>query len=218
LDGKVKKKLSIDRGVNSANFSPDFKYFILNNSASNSPLKVSLYRSSNAQLVKVLEDNADLRARLTGYNISPKEFTVIKTADGVELNSWMIKPANFDPNKKYPLLMFVYGGPGSQQVLNQYDGANFYWYQILAQKGYIVACVDNRGTGGRGSEFKKCTYLNLGKLEVRDQIEAANILVNFHLLMPLVLVFKDGRMVVLWHQIVYFKVLTFSKLLLLLLL
>lgn len=173
LDGKVKKKLSIDRGVNSANFSPDFKYFILNNSASNSPLKVSLYRSSNAQLVKVLEDNADLRARLTGYTISPKEFTVIKTADGVELNSWIIKPANFDPNKKYPLLMFVYGGPGSQQVLNQYDGANFYWYQILAQKGYIVACVDNRGTGGRGSEFKKCTYLNLGKLEVRDQIESA---------------------------------------------
>jgi dipeptidyl-peptidase-4 len=165
----------------------------------------------------VLEDNADLRARLTGYNISPKEFTVIKTADGVELNSWMIKPTNFDPNKKYPLLMFVYG-PGSQQVLNQYDGANFYWYQILAQKGYIVACVDNRGTGGRGSEFKKCTYLNLGKLEVHDQIEAANILVNFHLSMPLVLVFKDGRMVVLWHQIVYFKVLTFSRLLLLLLL
>lgn len=173
LDGKVKKKLSVDRGVNSANFSPDFKYFILNNSASNSPLKVSLYRSANAQLVKVLEDNADLRARLSGYTISPKEFTVIKTADGVELNSWMIKPANFDPNKKYPLLMFVYGGPGSQQVLNQYDGANFYWYQILAQKGYIVACVDNRGTGGRGSEFKKCTYLNLGKLEVRDQIESA---------------------------------------------
>ncbi len=173
LDGKVKKKLSIDRGVNSANFSPDFKYFILNNTASNSPLKVSLYRSANAQLVKVLEDNADLRARLTGYNISPKEFTVIKTAEGVELNSWMIKPANFDPNKKYPLLMFVYGGPGSQQVLNQYDGANFFWYQILAQKGYIIACVDNRGTGGRGSEFKKCTYLNLGKLEVHDQIEAA---------------------------------------------
>lgn len=173
LDGKVKKKLSVERGMNTANFSPDFKYFILNNSASNIPLKVSLYRSGNAQLIKVLEDNADLRARLTGYNISPKEFTVIKTADGVELNSWMIKPANFDPNKKYPLLMFVYGGPGSQQVLNQYDGANFYWYQILAQKGYIVACVDNRGTGGRGSEFKKCTYLNLGKLEVHDQIEAA---------------------------------------------
>ncbi|PAC27668.1 S9 family peptidase [Flectobacillus sp. BAB-3569] len=173
LDGKVKKKLSAERGMNSANFSPDFKYFILNNSASNSPLKVSLYRSANTQLIKVLEDNADLRARLTGYNISPKEFTVIKTADGVELNSWMIKPTNFDPNKKYPLLMFVYGGPGSQQVLNQYDGANFYWYQILAQKGYIVACVDNRGTGGRGSEFKKCTYLNLGKLEVHDQIEAA---------------------------------------------
>jgi dipeptidyl-peptidase-4 len=173
LDGKVKKKLSAERGMNSANFSPDFKYFILNNSASNSPLKVSLYRSANTQLIKVLEDNADLRARLTGYNISPKEFTVIKTADGVELNSWMIKPTNFDPNKKYPLLMFVYGAPGSQQVLNQYDGANFYWYQILAQKGYIVACVDNRGTGGRGSEFKKCTYLNLGKLEVHDQIEAA---------------------------------------------
>jgi dipeptidyl-peptidase-4 len=116
LDGKVKKKLSAERGMNSANFSPDFKYFILNNSASNSPLKVSLYRSANTQLIKVLEDNADLRARLTGYNISPKEFTVIKTADGVELNSWMIKPTNFDPNKKYPLLMFVYGG----QVASKY--------------------------------------------------------------------------------------------------
>ncbi len=178
LDGKTKRKLSVDRGVNAANFSPDFKYYILKNSASNSPLKVSLHRATTGQLVKVLEENTDLKKRLADYNIAPKEFTTIKTADGVELNTWMIKPTNFDPAKKYPLLMFVYGGPGSQQVMNQYDGTNFYWYQHLAQKGYIVACVDNRGTGGRGAEFKKCTYLNLGKLEVRDQIESAKYFGN----------------------------------------
>lgn len=173
LDGKLKKQLTNEKGMNSANFSKDFKYYILQNSTASTPLKVSLHKAPTGQLVKILEDNAALSKKMEEYNISPKEFMTIKTSENIELNAWMIKPTDFDPKKKYPVFMFLYGGPGSQQVLNQFDGSNFMWFQHLAQKGYIVACVDNRGTGGKGAEFKKCTYLNLGKLEVKDQIEAA---------------------------------------------
>ncbi len=173
LDGKLKKQLTSAKGMNSANFSKDFKFYILQNTASDSPLKVSLHKAPTGQLVKVLEDNAALRKKLEDYNIAPKEFMTIKTSENIELNAWMIKPTDFDPKKKYPVFMFLYGGPGSQQVLNQFDASNGMWFQHLAQKGYIVACVDNRGTGGKGADFKKCTYLNLGKLEVKDQIEAA---------------------------------------------
>ncbi len=173
LDGKMKNQLTTEKGMNSANFSKDFKYYILQNSTANTPLKVSLHKAPTGQLVKVLEDNAALSKKMEEYNIAPKEFMTIKTSENVELNAWMIKPTDFDPKKKYPVFMFLYGGPGSQQVLNQFDGSNFMWFQHLAQKGYIVACVDNRGTGGKGADFKKSTYLNLGKLEVKDQIEAA---------------------------------------------
>lgn len=173
LDGKMKKPLTTEKGMNSANFSKDFKYYILQNSTASTPLKVSLHKVPTGQLVKVLEDNAALSKKMEEYNIAPKEFMTIKTSENIELNAWMIKPTDFDPKKKYPIFMFLYGGPGSQQVLNQFDGSNFMWFQHLAQKGYIVACVDNRGTGGKGADFKKCTYLNLGKLEVKDQIEAA---------------------------------------------
>ncbi|MEA5461822.1 S9 family peptidase [Arcicella sp. LKC2W] len=173
LDGKLKKQLTTEKGMNSANFSKDFKYYILQNSSANSPLKVSLYKAPMGQLVKVLEENLALRKKLEEYNIAPKEFMTIKTSENIELNAWMIKPTDFDPKKKYPVFMFLYGGPGSQQVLNQFDNGNFMWFQHLAQKGYIVACVDNRGTGGKGADFKKVTYLNLGKLEVKDQIESA---------------------------------------------
>ena len=173
LDGKLKKQLTSEKGMNSANFSKDFKYYILQNTASDSPLKVSLHKAPTGELVKVLEDNATLRKKLEDYNIAPKEFMTIKTSENIELNAWMIKPTDFDPTRKYPVFMFLYGGPGSQQVLNNFDAANGMWFQHLAQKGYIVACVDNRGTGGKGADFKKSTYLNLGKLEVKDQIEAA---------------------------------------------
>ena len=173
LEGKLKKQLTNEKGMNSASFSKDFKYYILQNSTASTPLKVSLHKAPTGQLVKVLEDNAVLSKKLDEYNIASKEFMTIKTSENIELNAWMIKPTDFDPKKKYPVFMFLYGGPGSQQVLNQFDGSNFMWFQHLAQKGYIVACVDNRGTGGKGADFKKSTYLNLGKLEVKDQIEAA---------------------------------------------
>ncbi|MEA5425590.1 S9 family peptidase [Arcicella lustrica] len=173
LEGKLKKQLSQEHGMNTASFSNDFKYYILQHSAYNSPLKVSLHKAPSGQLVKVLEDNAALRKTLETFDIAKKEFMTIRTSENIELNAWMIKPTDFDPKKKYPVFMFLYGGPGSQEVLNEFDSFNTFWYQHLVQKGYIVACVDNRGTGGKGADFKKCTYLNLGKLEVKDQIEAA---------------------------------------------
>ena len=108
-----------------------------------------------------------------------REFFTIKTEKGVELNAWMIKPKDFDPNKKYPLLMYQYSGPGSQEVMNSWYDMNGQWYLALAQKGYIVACVDGRGTGGKGAAFKKQTYLNLGKMEVEDQIDAAKVFAGY---------------------------------------
>lgn len=104
-----------------------------------------------------------------------KEFFVLKTAEGNELNAWILKPADFDPSRKYPLLMFQYSGPGSQQVNNDWNSADDYWFQSLAQQGYLVACVDGRGTGFKGAAFKKCTQKELGKYEVEDQIAAAKV-------------------------------------------
>jgi dipeptidyl-peptidase-4 len=123
-------------------------------------------------MLKVIKDNADLKEKLAEYKMTPKEFTTINI-NGNYLNMWMIKPANFDENKKYPLLMFQYSGPGSQQVGNKWNGTNDYWHNMLAQKGMIVVCVDGRGTGLKGRDFKKVTQKELGKYEVEDQIAAA---------------------------------------------
>lgn len=125
-------------------------------------------------MIRSLEDNADFIEMQKGLNIGSIDFSEIEVENGVSLNSYMIKPKNFDASKKYPLLMFVYGGPGSQQVKNGWLWTNYWWHQYLANEmGYIVACVDNRGTGARGSEFKKMTYQQLGKYETEDQIAAA---------------------------------------------
>jgi dipeptidyl-peptidase-4 len=121
----------------------------------------------------VLEDNASLREKLTKLNLPSKEFLQVKGADGTLLNAWMIKPANFDPNKKYPVYFTIYCGPGSNTVLNKWDGANYMYHQLLAEKGYIVFSVDPRGTMYRGAAFKKSTYLQLGKLETEDLIAVA---------------------------------------------
>ena len=172
LNGNGKRKISTVSGTNSASFSSDFSYYILSNSNSKSPLFVSLH-GNNGKLIRVLEDNAKAKARIAEYQLSPTEFFSFTTSEGVSLNGYMIKPANFDPNKKYPVFMYVYGGPGSQNVADSWGSGRNMWFNYLAQKGYIVACVDNRGTGARGAEFKKMTYLNLGKYETIDQIEAA---------------------------------------------
>lgn len=171
LDGSNKKLLSNEAGTNSASFSDNLNYFINTHSTSEVPPVYSLY-SAEGKMLKVIKDNADLKSKIAEYKMSPKEFSTINI-NGNELNMWMIKPANFDENKEYPLLMFQYSGPGSQQVANRWNGSNDYWHQMLAQEGMIIACVDGRGTGLKGSDFKKVTYKELGKFEVEDQISAA---------------------------------------------
>lgn len=173
LDGSGKKKLSQKRGTNNATFSNGFKYYLNSHSDANTPYYVSLH-SADGKQIRVLEDNAQLNKTLSDYNTSKKEFFSFKTSEGVELNGWMIKPSNFDATKKYPVFMTVYGGPGHNTVNNAWEAQNYMWHQLVAQKGYIVVSVDNRGTGFRGEKFKKSTYKQLGKLETMDQIEAAN--------------------------------------------
>ena len=174
LESGKRKKLSTQIGTNSAKFSNGLKYYINTYSNANTPPIFTLHKADGS-LIKTIEDNVEFQNKLEEYNISEKEFITIYT-DNADLNAWIIKPPNFDDNKKYPLFMFLYGGPGSQKVLNRYEGNNFYWYQMLAQKGYVIACVDNRGTGGKGAEFKKMTYKELGKYETIDQIDAAKYL------------------------------------------
>ncbi|GMQ25914.1 S9 family peptidase [Algoriphagus sp. oki45] len=172
LDGKGKKLLTPAKGSHSINMSPDHKFFIDYYSTSDTPVKVTLNDAAGKEL-KVLEDNQALKDRLAGFALGKKEFFTFPTVDGTELNGYIIKPADFDPSKKYPVLMYVYGGPGSQNVLNSWGGTRDFWHQALAAEGIIVACVDNRGTGARGRDFKHSTYANLGKLETIDQIQGA---------------------------------------------
>ncbi|MGB0523779.1 MAG: S9 family peptidase, partial [Flammeovirgaceae bacterium] len=170
-----KKRLSTQEGTNRVNMSPDFKLYINYHSNITSPLKVTLHNIKGKQL-KELKNNKRLKEVVKSYDLPNMEFFDFQTTDKIKLHGWMIKPKDFDKNKKYPVLMFVYGGPGSQLVTNAWAGRNYYWHHMLAQRGYIVACVDNRGTDGRGAAFKKSTYANLGKYEVKDQIEAAKFL------------------------------------------
>ena len=171
LNGGNKKILSNPTGTNTASFSRNLNYFINTFSTSGTPPIYTLF-TAEGKLLKTIKDNATLKEKLTTYKMSPKEFSTI-AINGNELNMWMVKPLNFDATKKYPLLMFQYSGPGSQQVANRWNGSNDYWHNMLAQKGMIVVCVDGRGTGFKGSDFKKSTYLNLVKYETEDQIAAA---------------------------------------------
>jgi dipeptidyl-peptidase-4 len=171
IDGKKPVKINAQSGMNNIVFSSGYKYFINYYSNANTPLQAGLY-SAKGQLVRMLEDNAELVAKTREYGFVQKELLTVETKSGARLNAYMLKPANMQPGKRYPLFMYVYGGPGSQQVLDGWDGS-MAWKQMLVQKGYIVACVDNRGTGFRGEEFRKCTYMQLGKYETQDQMEAA---------------------------------------------
>ena len=172
LNGNNKKRLSLQEGTNDAEFSADFTYFIKTYSSAATPPKFTLNDSKSGRLVKNIKDNSALLKTLETFDYSTKEFSTI-SVNGNDLNMWMLKPANFDPSKTYPLLMFQYSGPGSQQVANSWSSSRDYWHQFLAQQGYIVACVDGRGTGFKGADFKKVTYMNLVKYETEDQIQAA---------------------------------------------
>ena len=172
LNGTNKKRLTRTDGTNSASFSADFTYFINTHSSAATPPKYTLNSSKLGDVIKGIKDNDKLAQNVGDYVISKKEFSTIDI-NGNDLNMWMVKPADFDPNKEYPLFMYQYSGPGSQQVANRWNSANDYWYQLLAQQGYIVACVDGSGTGFKGADFKKVTQNELGKYEVEDQIAAA---------------------------------------------
>jgi dipeptidyl-peptidase-4 len=174
--GKVKTtKLSTKAGVNDATFSKGFKYYILNHSDANTPTTFSLHDQSG-KVIRSLVDNSALNERLKKYNLTKREFFTFKNSEGIDLNCWMMKPTNFDPNKKYPVLVAIYGGPGHNTVMNQWEGRNMMWHQLLCQEGYIVVSVDPRGTQYRGRDFKHATYMNLGKLETNDFIDFAKYL------------------------------------------
>jgi dipeptidyl-peptidase-4 len=147
------------------------KYFVKYNSDANTPSVISLC-DANGEELQVLENNQKLRDKMNKYNLSKKEFMTIDGAAG-KLNAWMIKPMNFDPAKKYPVYINIYGGPGSNTVTDEFDGNDYMYHQLLAQRGYIVFSVDPRGTMFQGTAFKKSTYLQMGKLELEDFIAAA---------------------------------------------
>lgn len=174
-NGKV-ERLTDAEGANSAYFSGDYRYFV-NTWSSYSHPQVFTVRNNKGKVIKVLEDNKLLLEKTQKYNWGKREPFSFVTSEGVRLDGWMIKPLDFDATKKYPVILFQYSGPGNQQVLNSWNtgsmgqGGAFDYY--LAQEGFVVACVDGRGTGGRGVDFEKSTYLRLGDLESKDQVETA---------------------------------------------
>ena len=168
-------KLTPQLGQNSAIFSKNFKYFMDVYSNINTPFITSIYNNKGKQL-NVLLDNKELNEKLATLDLGKREFFSFKTSEGVELNGYMVKPADFDASKKYPVILFQYSGPGSQQVVDSWNAGNMggtLYEQYMAGEGFIMVCVDGRGTGGRGRDFEQCTYLNLGNLESKDQVETA---------------------------------------------
>lgn len=174
-----KQNLTSENGFHDAEFSSGFEYFIDTYSAYGKPFVCSVINSKGKKL-RVLEDNKKLLDEMKKFQLSKTETFSFKNSDGIELLGWMIKPLNFDSTKKYPVLFHVYGGPGKQTVMNQWEGPNYFWHQLMAQKGYIVVSVDNRGTPGRGLDFANCIYKDMGNLEVKDQVAAANYFKKFN--------------------------------------
>jgi len=176
VDASGKKtKLSSQKGFNSAIFSTGCTYYMNTYSAMGTPTVYSLCNNAGKQL-KVVEDNAALKSKLASLSLGSEEMFSFTTGDGVQLNGWMVKPKNFDASKKYPVLLYQYSGPGSQQVHNSFSNGfsgGLMWEHYMAEKGYIIVCVDGRGTGGRGADFQKCTYMKLGDIESHDQVEVA---------------------------------------------
>jgi len=172
LNGRNKVRLTKNEGTNEASFNTNFSLFINTFSNVEEPTKYTLNNASSGKTIKSIKNNDALLNKLSNYKLSKKTFSTI-TVHGNDLNMWMIKPLDFDETKQYPLFMYQYSGPGSQQVANKWHSTNDYWYQHLAQQGYVIVCVDGRGTGLKGAAFKKVTQNELGKYEVEDQIQAA---------------------------------------------
>ena len=189
----LRKLAAIMEVKGKALFSKNFAYYINTYSSKDTPTLITLNNNKGKEMATLM-DNAELKSKVANLNMPTKEFFTFKTPDGVELNGWMMKPAHFDPNKKYPVIMHQYSGPGSQQVLDRWgigsfgDGGMFEAY--MCNKGYIMVCVDGRGTGGRGAAFEKCTYLFLGVKESKDQAAAAHYLST--------LPYIDGTRIGIW--------------------
>ena len=179
-------RIAGSEGTNSAQFSEGCRYFVWQHSSVTTP---PTYRicDSKGKTLRTMEDNTALRETLKEYYVAKKEFTTIAGADGTMLNAWVVKPRGFDEKKSYPVLMTQYSGPNSQEVLNRWD---LDWEQSLAYRGYMVVCVDGRGTGARGADFRKCTYQQLGRLESDDQIAAAKQLAS--------LPYVDSKRIGIW--------------------
>ena len=174
IDPKGKRTaLHPGQGSNQAIFSDSFAYYISTFNNTTTPTVTAVYATGSLKPLRVLEDNQKLQQRLEEYRVAPKEFITLTGAEGQAMNAWIVKPHNFSPTHRYPVLMIQYSGPDSQQVLDQYG---YGWEQVLAGHGFIVVCVDGRGTGARGEEWRKCTYLRLGVKESADQIAAAKAL------------------------------------------
>lgn len=172
INGGEPKGIATKAGTNDATFSSTFDYYILKYSTINT-VPTYVIKTAEGSDVRALIDNKKVADLQKTYNCASVSFFQCTTTEGVSLNGWMMKPADFDASKKYPVFMTQYSGPGSQQVLDEWDGQDYWWHQLLTQKGYIVVCIDPRGTGGRGEQFKKMTYKELGKYETIDQIESA---------------------------------------------
>lgn len=176
-NGKKLKVLADKKGTNGAQFSSTFDYYVLSHSDINTPASYAVYDNGGKELRAII-DNMKVKKLMEDHGVTKVEFMEVPTDDGVKLNAFIMKPRNFDPTKKYPVFMYVYGGPGSQTVTNSWKGQNYWWFQKLVSEDYIVVSVDNRGTGARGEEFKKMTYKELGKYEIQDQINAAKYLAS----------------------------------------
>jgi dipeptidyl-peptidase-4 len=190
IDKKKKTRLSLLPGSHAVNMSPDFKFYINYHSASDKPLAVDLYQTKGNKQIKPLEKNEELAKAAADYGLVNKEFFNYTTVDGTSLSGLMWKPKDFDANKKYPVLLYQYSGPNSQNVTDAWGGGHFYFHQMLVQKGYIVAVIDTRGTGARGEAFKKMTYKQLGKLELEDHIAGAKYLAGLN--------YVDGTRIGIW--------------------
>lgn len=175
-DKEEKGKLSNLEGTNRAVFSTNYKYFINYYSSAKTPNYITLHENKKGEQIRFLQDNTVLKNTLNRMEIPQKEFFTFTTSEGIELNGWMLKPNDFDTSKKYPVFMTQYSGPNSQSVTDSWAGVS--WNEYLAQEGFLVVCVDPRGTGARGEDFRKVTYMQLGRYESDDQVEAAKYLTS----------------------------------------
>jgi dipeptidyl-peptidase-4 len=173
FDGKKKQRLTSKEGQHVINLSTDFQFYIDQHSNAKQPNVASLYQTRSNKLIKVIEKNDDMFTRLKEFKIVPKEFFVYKNANGDDIDGYFLKPADFTSQKRYPVVLYQYSGPGSQNVSNSFGGNHFFFHQYLTQQGFIVAVVDCRGTGAKGVKFKKSTYRQLGKYELEDLISSA---------------------------------------------